>query len=154
MSTTGETQVTRVQLTLQHDFEFTAGFPDLPAIEPLHLDEHPPLGGDHGPNPAALLASAVGNCLAASLLFCLKKARIDVRGMNATAAAHITRNEHGRFRIQGIDVVVSPTLASEDAARSARCQELFEDFCIVTESVRQGIPVQVTVNVGTTSSDG
>lgn len=142
-------QVTRVQLTLQHDFEFTAGFPDLPAIEPLHLDEHPPLGGDHGPNPAALLASAVGNCLAASLLFCLKKSRVDVQGMQATAEAHIGRNEQGRFRIQGIDVVVSPTLAPADAERSARCQALFEDFCIVTESVRHGIPVRVTLDVAT-----
>jgi hypothetical protein len=26
-----------------------------------------------------------------------------------------------------------------------RCLELFQDFCIVTESVRQGIPVSVDV---------
>jgi hypothetical protein len=27
----------------------------------------------------------------------------------------------------------------------ARCLEIFEDFCIVTESVRHGIPVAVEV---------
>jgi len=29
--------------------------------------------------------------------------------------------------------------------RQERCLEQFEDFCIVTESVRRGIPVAVTV---------
>jgi hypothetical protein len=29
--------------------------------------------------------------------------------------------------------------------RLTRCEGLFEDFCIVTESLRRGIPVAVTV---------
>ena len=33
----------------------------------------------------------------------------------------------------------------EDTPRLGRCENLFEDFCIVTQSVRRGIPVNVTV---------
>jgi hypothetical protein len=32
-----------------------------------------------------------------------------------------------------------------DAGRLKRCEQLFEDFCTVTSSVRQGIPVNVSV---------
>jgi len=32
-----------------------------------------------------------------------------------------------------------------DAGRLERCERLFEDFCIVTASIRQGIPVKVRV---------
>ena len=30
----------------------------------------------------------------------------------------------------------------------ARCKDLFEDFCVVTASIRQGIPVEVELMDG------
>ena len=33
----------------------------------------------------------------------------------------------------------------EDPSRAQRCLGLFEDFCVVTASVKQGIPVSVEV---------
>jgi uncharacterized OsmC-like protein len=125
-----------------HNYRFTATFPDLKDASGIAVDEAPPLGGGTGPNPAALLATAVGSCLAASLTFCLRKARIDA-SVAADAVAHVGRNEAGRFRIQGVDVTVTVKVAEADRARLERCERIFEDFCIVTESVRQGVPVKV-----------
>lgn len=57
---------TTVRLTLEDGYRFRADFgPDLPA---LVMDEPAPLGSGSGPNAAALLGAAVGNCLGASLL--------------------------------------------------------------------------------------
>ena len=134
-----------VHLSHARGFEFVASFPDLPDASPVLLDEPAPLGENQGPNAAALLAAAVGNCLAASLLFCLKKARVDVEGLTADVVTHVERNETGRLRIEGIDVDLLPSLDGADTARLARCGHLFEDFCMVTASVRRGIPVHVTV---------
>jgi uncharacterized OsmC-like protein len=133
----------RARVERVEDFRFSVTFPDLERAAALTVDEEPPLGGGTGPNPAALLASAVGSCLAASLVFCLRKARIEPAGVTADATARIVRNERGRFRIGGLDVEL--TLSLDDAQRAAfeRCRPLFEDFCIVTESVRQGVPVDV-----------
>jgi hypothetical protein len=42
-------------------------------------------------------------------------------------------------------VVLTPCIAVTEQGRFDRCKALFEDFCIVTESVRQGIPITVQV---------
>jgi organic hydroperoxide reductase OsmC/OhrA len=140
-----EGQAFEVTLELKTGYEFQVDFHE-PGIPPLAVDESPPLGEGRGPNPARLLATAVANCLAASLLFCLRRSRIDVRGLTATVRGTLARNERGRLRIAGLDVAIQPDVAPGDHERLGRCRDLFEDFCIVTESVRQGIDVSVHVD--------
>jgi organic hydroperoxide reductase OsmC/OhrA len=113
-------------------------------LAPLRVDEPPPLGSGEGPNPMRMLATAIAHCLSSSFLFCMRKARIDVQDLGATAVVHVGRNEKGRLRITGVDVELDPQF-SEDAARAARCLDIFEDFCTVTASVREGIPVRTVV---------
>jgi len=114
-------------------------------VPDLTLDEPPPLGEGSGPNAARLIAAAVGNCLAASLAFCLKRSRIPLKQLRATVEGTLVRNERGRQRIGEIRVKLAPDVAPEDRDRMERCLELYEDFCIVTESVRNGIPISVEV---------
>src|SRR5439155_4145602 len=121
---------------LARDFEFVAEFNDVPDAPALLLDEPKPVGGNRAPNAAALLGAAVGNCLAASLTFCLRRARIEVEDLTANVTTHVTRNEKGRHRITGIDVELAPVLG--DNARIDRCEGLFEDFCTLTASVQHG----------------
>lgn len=50
------------------------------------------------------------------------------------------------MRVSGIEVALAPELAdSADAAKLLRCQDLFEDFCVVTASIRKGIDVRVGI---------
>jgi uncharacterized OsmC-like protein len=129
-------------------YQFLGVFDDVKGSPTLLLDEPPPLGESDGPNAAAVLAVAVGNCLAASLAFCLRKVRLQLDDLTAHVTAHVARNEQGRFRVSGIDVELKPELPEMERDRFARCEALFEDFCVVTESVRRGIPVNVTVSAG------
>jgi organic hydroperoxide reductase OsmC/OhrA len=127
---------------------FLADFED-DKMAPLLLDEPAPLGEGTGPNASRLVAAAAANCLAASLLFCLRKSRVDVKGLHAEVEARLARNEKGRLRIGGLSVTLRPELGGSGAASGGaplgRCLELFEDFCLVTQSLRQGIPVDVTI---------
>ena len=95
------------------------------------------------PNAGKLLAAAVGNCLCASLVFCMEKSHAEVPSISAEVSAKLERNEHGRFRITHMSVNMFPQF--EDTARFDRCRQVFEDFCIVTQSVRAGIPVDVQI---------
>jgi organic hydroperoxide reductase OsmC/OhrA len=148
---TADEHVARANVELTERFQFTTTFPDVAGAAPLTIDEQPPLGDGAGPNPAALVAAAVSGCLAASFTFCLRKARTEPEAVSAHAVAHIVRNEAGRFRIGHIDVEMTVRVAEADRWKLTRCEQLFEDFCIVTESVRRGIPV--TVKVRTPADD-
>ncbi len=73
--------------------------------------------------------------------------RIAVSGTRATVTTRLHRNEAGRLRIGGVTVRVAMDIAPEDRPRMERCLGLFEDFCVVTQSVRGGIPVDVAVEI-------
>jgi uncharacterized OsmC-like protein len=133
-----------VSLKLQSDYQMLLEF-DEPEETTLLVDEAPPLGAGAGPSPSRLLASSILSCLSASLLFCLRKSRIPIDGLQARAEAELERNEKGRLRITRVNVILEPSLAAEDAAHLHRCLGRFEDFCTVTASVREGIDVSVTV---------
>ena len=134
-----------VELESRDGYEFVTRF-DQPEGAELVLDEPPPLGGGRGPNAARLIAAAVANCLSASLLFCLHgKFRQDPGTIRAMATGTLARGDRGRYRIAAIDVVISLGAQKASIAHLDRCLEQFEDFCIVTESVRHGIPVSVKV---------
>ncbi len=143
-----EERVHNVQLELARGYEFVVSFPDFPVAQQVLMDEPAPLGEAKGPNAAAMLGAAVGNCLGASLLFCLRKSRAVPKGLSVDVKTRIARNEAGRFRIEAIEVVLDPDVSTDDLNRLQRCEELFEDFCIVTASIRQGIPVTVTMKSG------
>jgi len=144
-SAKGEAE-TGFTLTLdsREGYEQVADF-HLGSVAPLLVDEPVPLGAGNGPNPSRRLGAALGSCLGASLLFCLRKARIDVQGLHTTVEGVMGRNERGRLRIRSISVRLEPVIPLADHHRMARCVEIFEDFCVVTASVRPGIDVHVEV---------
>ena len=130
-----------LKLARQDGYRFSVDF-DLSGVPDLQLDEPTPLGEGSGPNASRLLAAAVANCLSASLLFCLNKFKQDPHEVVAHVTGHMVRNEKGRLRVGGFDVEIRLGATVE---RLAHCAEQFEDFCVVTDSVRQGIAVNVRV---------
>ena len=127
------------------DYEFQVSF-DNDALGKLTMDEPAPLGTEKGPNASRVLSSAVGHCLTASLIFCLQKSRIPLKHVTTNVHTTLARNEAGRWRVQGITVNVDADPVNEqDRERMKRCLDMFEDFCIVTQSVRKGINVEVSV---------
>lgn len=133
-----------VSLELQGGYRFLVDFHQ-DGVPPLLVDEPPPLGEGVGPGASRVLLAAIANCLSASALYCLRKARIEVQSMHTEATASLLRNEQGRLRIGHVDVRLEPAVAPEDEPRMRRCLDLFEDFCTVTQSVRGGIDIAVKV---------
>ena len=133
-----------LSLKRTQEYEFKTTFDD-GRLNTLVVDEPEPLGHSHGPNPARLLGVAVGDCLSASLLFCLEKAKISVNDVRTEVKGYLQRNEKGRMRVGRFDVHITVDVNAEQRPRIGRCLDLFEDFCVVTASVRKGIDVNVTV---------
>lgn len=133
-----------MELDQQAGYRFTVRFDD-PGIAPLITDEPPPLGTGTGPNPARLLGAAVANCLSASLLFALSKHGNDPAPMHAVVTVLLGRNPQGRTRVLRIAVEITLGVTGDVLKHADRALAQFEDFCVVTQSVRAGIDVDVSV---------
>jgi uncharacterized OsmC-like protein len=144
-TSTTSTPVSAFDVTMEQkeSFLFEVAF-DHPDHDPVFLDEPAPLGKNAAPNAARLLAAAIGNCLSASLVFCVQKNGGTLQCVKTRVHVDIVRNEHKRLRIGRVGVqIVTP--AGADPTTLAKCLPVFEDFCTVTASIRQGIAVDVAV---------
>lgn len=132
-----------VRLTQAHDYQFDVHFGE--AVPVLRADEPPPLGQGSGPSPVQLLAAAVGNCLADSLLFALRKFRQQPEPIAAQVDAEVGRNADGRLRVLGMTATLTLGVPGDTLDHLERVLGSFEAYCTVTQSVGAGIPVTVQV---------
>ncbi len=132
-----------VSLQQQADYRFEIHFGREMAV--LIADEPAPLGKGEGPSPAQLLCASVGNCLSDSLLFALRKFKQAPEPLRCEVQAEVGRNPQGRLRILGIHASIHLGVVASSLQHLDRALAQFEEFCTVTQSVRQAIPVRVTV---------
>jgi organic hydroperoxide reductase OsmC/OhrA len=133
-----------IHLEQERDYRFQVAF-DWDTVARLTVDSGEPLGGAAGPDAERLLAAAVGNCLTASLLFCMRKFKQTPGPLRTRVTGTVGRNQNGRLRVQGLDVEIRLADTVADLRHFERCAAQFEDFCTVTQSIRHGIPVKVRV---------
>jgi uncharacterized OsmC-like protein len=136
-------------LRQRQDYQFEIDFGAPRAA--LLTDENPPLGQGAGPTPTQLLCAAVGNCMADSLLFALRKFKQQPEPISCEVRAEIGRNDQNRLRVLRLDVALQLGVPADQLEHLDRVLAQFEDFCTVGASVAQGIPLTVRVrdNTGT-----
>ena len=132
-----------VSLQQQADYRFEIRFGE--GISSLIADEPAPLGKGGGPSPAQLLCASVGNCLSDSLLFALRKFKQAPEPLRCEVTAEVGRNPEGRLRILSIHSTITLGVVANSLEHLERALTQFEEFCTVTQSVRQTVPVRVTV---------
>jgi uncharacterized OsmC-like protein len=112
---------------------------------PMTVDEPAPLGKDSASDASRLLAAAIGSCLSASLMFASRKPGLALGPIHTGVKVEIVRNEKRRLRIGKIFVEIDAGLKPEDIEKARAVAAVFEDFCTVTASVRQGIPIETSI---------
>ena len=132
-----------VTLTQQQDYRFDIRFDDNMPV--LTSDEPAPLGTGLGPSPVQLLCAAVGNCLSDSLLFALRKFKQAPEPLRCEVQAEVGRNADGRMRVLNMRATLHLGVPAAKLEQLERVLGQFEGFCTVTQSVGQGIPIQVRV---------
>ena len=108
-----------------------------------------------GPDAASLLGMAVISCLSASFIFCMEKRNLTLDNLEAKADISFKELKQGYKRIDSIDVKIIPKTDDADVLkRIKQCikelksgQMFFEESCIITPSIREGINIQVKVEI-------
>ncbi len=135
--------VQTVHLTQVQDYQFEV---DFGAGKPrLRTDEPAPLGQGSGPSPVQMLATAVGDCLSASLLFALRKFKQDPAPIRCELQAESGRNAEGRLRVLRITATLTLGVPAASLEHLERVLGSFEAYCTVTQSVKGSIEIEVQV---------
>ena len=133
----------RVELSQRNDYRFDIAFGnDMPL---LTSDEPAPLGTGLGPSPVQMLCAAVGNCLSDSLLFAFRKFKQVPEPIQCVVTAEVGRNDDNRLRVLHMTAQIRMGVLAASLEQLSHVLAQFEEFCTVTQSVRQGIPVTVEV---------
>ena len=132
-----------VSIEQLQDYQFQVTFNE--NLPELIMDEPPPVGSGKGPNASKLVAAAVGSCLTASLLFCLRKWKADANTLHTTVSMESYRNENNRLRLGSGHVTITIDSDKDAEEQLQKCLPKFEDFCVVTQSVRDGIDFSLAV---------
>ena len=150
-----EEKNTKVGIKLDHEmiFKCNLGFEKL---QEIYIDETLEEKEDMwGPDAARLLGMALLGCLSASFIFCLKKRNLTPDDLEAHAEISFKTIEKGYTRIKQVDVNLKPKTNDEATLKRVKqCiremkngKMLFEENCIITASVREGIKVNVKMSI-------
>ena len=142
-----ETKKVNVGLSLEREMIFKCELGEMKVKDCYIDEEHDVEASMWGPNPSRMLGMAILGCLSASFIFCLKKKNLSLNDLNADAEVSIARNEKGFWRVKKIDVMIKMDIEDpETRKRADQCKKMFEQYCIVTQAVREGIDVGVNLD--------
>ena len=91
------------KLKFLRGYSFKAKF-DLEEVPELIVDELKPIGENLRPSAPRLLSASHGYCLFSSLIYCLRKARVNIKNLETTVEMSIARNEQGYQRVKDVGV--------------------------------------------------
>ncbi|MFX1275348.1 MAG: OsmC family protein [Promethearchaeota archaeon] len=108
-----------------------------------------------GPDAAQMLGMAILSCLSASFIFCLAKRNLNLDDLEARAEISFKKIDRGYTRVKEINIKIVPRTRNEATLkRINQCVKemksgkmMFEENCIITESVREGIKVTVDIEI-------
>ncbi|MDX1797298.1 MAG: OsmC family protein [Candidatus Lokiarchaeia archaeon] len=117
-------------------------------MKDLFIDEqHKKSKEKIGPNPSKLLALSILGCMSASFVFCLQKKDFSLSDFKGKAFITSKRNEKGLWRIKQIKLELHPKIDTPKMReRADQCQKFFEQFCIISESLKEGIEIITNLN--------
>lgn len=142
----GKSKFFEVELNWLKNFTFEVtvnGFPK------FYMDELEPVGEDSAPNPADYLLVSVGGCVASSFLYSTLKLGISIKKLQVKVWGKYTRKE-GMVRVGEVNVelYVDPATENVPAENLELCLNVFRRYCVVSESLKEGIPVTVSLKMG------
>ena len=137
---------TKVGLKLEDQMLFKCDLGQI-KMHNLYIDERNKKGTNIiRPSPKKLLALSVLGCLAASFEFCLQKKQFSLSDLDGKAEVTLARNDKGFWRVKKIDVDILPKVDNPKMRKRVdQCKKFFEQYCIISESLRKGIEVNINL---------
>ena len=133
----------KVFLDYTKDLHFKASardFKDFNVDEPVSFH-----GTDLGPSAVEYLLIGIGGCLGTTFIYCLQKKNIELEVFEVVVDGTLSHTGPKMLlRLVNVDVDLkfTPKEANSDVEIN-RCMKEFTEYCIVTNSIANGLPINV-----------
>ena len=128
---------TTVQLIWERDLVFAGTSGDAR----ITLDS----AGEHGPSPVQALAFALAGCMAMDVVYVIRKARHDLRGLRAELTAERAPDQPHRVTAATLAFTITGEIPKDVVDRAVQLSR--EKYCSVWHSLRQDITLAVTTSI-------
>ena len=136
----------KVTLKYSENLHFTASARHFDGI---HLDEPESFhGNDIGPSPVEYFLIGIGGCLGSTFTYCLKKQGIKIDALDVVVDGQL-KHLGPKMSLQLVNIEAELIITAKDGESSGKieqCIKTFRDYCIVSNSITQGVPLDVTVS--------
>jgi uncharacterized OsmC-like protein len=112
----------------------------------LLLPAPTPVGVGYGPEAVTLLNMSTTYCMTASLNYYLAKARVVPTTLRAKGHVGMRLTEEQFRRVKSIEIDIRIEVDEKERKRLMRALDRFNDFCIITESIKGSFPINVRVH--------
>ena len=114
----------------------------------IHIDEPESFHGtDLGPSSVEYVLIGIGGCLGSTLAFCLKKYDIQIEDLEIIIDGTLKHSGPlKRLRLIKVDAeLILTTKNTENSKKIDECINNFQEHCVVSNSIINGLPIEVKV---------
>ena len=115
----------------------------------LHLDEPESFHGtDLGPSPVEYLLIGIGGCLGSTFAYCLQKQDVEIDALEVIVDGQL-KHSGPKMSLKLVNIEAELLVTAKDGGSSGKieqCIKTFLDYCIVSNSITQGVPLDVKVS--------
>ena len=115
----------------------------------IHVDEPESFHGtDVGPSPVEYFLIGIGGCLGSTFKYCLQKQDVEIDLLEVVVDGQLKHaGPKMSLKLVYIEAELFITAKNEESSdKIEQCIKNFRDYCIVTNSITQGVPIDVKVS--------
>ena len=135
----------KVSLKYSEKQHFTASarhFNDIQVDEPEAFH-----GTDKGPSPVEFFLIGIGGCLGSTFAYCLQKQNVEIDTLEVVVDGQL-KHVGPKLSLKLVNIEAELLITARDTDSSEKiekCIKSFREYCIVTNSITQGVPLDVKV---------
>lgn len=116
-------------------------------FDDFHLDEPESFHGtDLGPSSVEYFLVGIGGCIASTFAFCLSRNGIPLDDLELVVDGKLKHSGPNRsLTIVNVDVSLEFSGSSEREEKIEFCINNFKQHCVISNSLKQGFPVNVNI---------
>jgi uncharacterized OsmC-like protein len=105
-------------------------------------------GQDKGPSAVEYFLIGVGGCTGSSFAYCLEKNSIPVKDLQIIVDGKMShRGDKLNLRLIKIEIEIKGSIGTHDTNKLDKCINQFKDYCVISESISKGIPLNFSFNI-------